>query len=183
MADEGPSRAIIKSWFIVIVIVWGPSMAVIGSQIEVVAMGFATSTTVFDGQLKVMMIQKGPSMTIFDSQLEVMVLWLESTSKVNWMVVGMVEGVVDQRTWRLASCVSFSEAFVSSFKDTWNLRKQHVYPDMAPLMLMQHIRVISSYSDRNHWFKSLNRSSIPTIDLVFKTQSLLSIKYDPMAWI
>ena len=85
-------------------------------------------------------------MTIFDGQFEVVIKQFESTLKASWMATGMAEGVVDQRTWRLVFRVSFSEVVVSSFKGTWNIRKQHAYPDTTPLIPVQHILSLLVYA-------------------------------------
>ena len=94
--------------------------------------------------------------------------------EVNWAAVGMAEGEVVQRTWRLTFYVSFSEVVISSFEDMWNIRKQHVYLDTTPLMYVQYVHSSLGHAmfhlaqivtvDSNF----LNRSSIPVVDLVFK---------------
>ena len=189
MANVGPSRAMTESRFVVVVIMWGPSMAIIESQIQVVATWFETK----HGRLWWPNRGRDDSAGIKHDPL-----WrtIQGRGYVIWV---HVESELDGRSYHKGSGWSedmtphlpcnFSEAVVSSFEDTWNIGKQHVYPDTAPLMPVQHIPSSLGHAifrltqivtiDLNF----LKRSTILVINLVFKPQSLISINHNPTAWI
>ena len=104
--------------------------------------------------------------------------WDHIMTEVIWMVLGVAEGVVDQRTQHFDFCANFLEAFVSSFEDTWSVGKQYVPSNTAHLMLVWHISLLLQYA-------MLHLIQITTVNLNFWNGSLsqlLIMLLNPNHW-
>ena len=156
-------------------IVWGPSMAVIESQIEVIAAWFETK----HGCLWWTTLGRNDSVgTKHDC------LWRPIWGRGCVIRVHVESELDDGRYGRgsgwskdvmprlrcqlFRSCrfifrrhVEYQEATCLSRYDAFNARIAH--------LLINKARDVSSYPNHDRWFKFLNGSSIPAVDLIFKS--------------
>ena len=174
MADMGPNRAITKSRFVVVVIVWGPSMAVIESQIKVIATWFETKhghlwwpTRGCDDSAETKHDRLWRPIQGCDYMIQVHV-----ESELDGGRYGRGSGWSEDVTPRLLCQLFRSRRFIFQWhlghREAARLSRYDAFNAHVARSSIIRALNVSSRSDRSRWFKFLNKSPIPATDLISK---------------